>query len=102
MADFEFKHNSPELKKFLQSQAVGDAMLGVAEEAAAYARSIAPVGSGDYRSSITAEQVSVPVTKKQEPRAGAMISTDLPYSANVESKHHVLSRTADYMNRKGA
>lgn len=102
MADMNFKVNKAGMNDFVKSQAVGDAMYGVAQEAAAYAKSIAPVGTGDYRDSITAEQVTVPVTKRNEPRAGAMISTNLDYSAAVEGRDHVLSRTADYMNRKGA
>lgn len=101
MADMDFEINRAGMNAFVKSQAVGDAMYDVAQEAAAYAKSIAPVGTGNYRDSISAEQVTVPVTRKNEPRAGAMISTNLDYSAAVEGRHHVLSRTADYMNRKG-
>lgn len=101
MADFEFKRDKGGLEAFIKSQALGDAMYDIAQDGAAYARSIAPVGSGAYRDSITAEQVTVPVTKKSEPRAGAMISSDVDHAGNVEHHHKILSRTADYLNRKG-
>lgn len=73
-------------------------MLEVAQDGVTYAKTIAPVMSGGYRDSIKAEQVMVPVGKKNEMRAGAMVYTDSPYNAVVENKHHVMSRTADYMS----
>lgn len=99
MADFKLDLDSAGMRTFLQSQAIGDAMLDVAKEGVQYAQSIAPVASGAYRDSIKAEQVTVPVTKKNEPRAGAMIYADVPYAVIVESNQHVLTRTADYLNR---
>lgn len=98
MDKFDLDLKSDGMKQLLQSQAVGDALHDIARDGATHARSIAPVSSGNYRDSIKSEQVSVPVGR--ESRAGAMIISELPYSAAVEGRHHVLSRTADYMNRK--
>ena len=98
----EFKRDAKGMEAFIRSQVLGNAMYDVAQEGLKYAQSIAPVKTGQYQRSLSAEQVTVPVTKKSEPRAGAMISTDSPYGANVENQYKVLSRTADYLNRKGA
>ena len=79
---------------------MGNAMHDVAKDGLNYARSISPVVSGGYRDSLYAEQVTVPVGRKNDKRAGAMIATDIPYNATVENEHHILSRTADYMRGK--
>lgn len=92
--------NQKEMGNFLRSQAMGNAMVDVANDGKKYAASIAPVRSGDYQRSLYVEQVMVPSGKKNEKRAGAMIATDIAYNGAVEQEHHVLSRTADYMRGK--
>lgn len=79
---------------------MGNAMHDVAKDGLSYARSIAPVSSGDYRDSLYTEQVTVPVGRKNDKRAGAMIATDIPYNGAVENDQHILSRTADYLKGK--
>ena len=89
--------NAKDMAKFLKSQAVGAAMVDAAQDGLKYAKSIAPYVSGDYQRSLYVEQVMVPVGKKNEVRASAMIASDIYYNGSVEAAHHVLSRTADYM-----
>lgn len=99
--DFNYERNKRGMDDFIRSQMLGSAMFDIAQEGAQYARSIAPVRSGAYRGSISAEQVTVPVTKANEPRAGAQISTNSAYGASIESQYKIMSRTADHLNRKG-
>lgn len=102
MPKVNYERNTQGMAAFTKSAAMGDAMLGVAQEGVAFARSIAPTKTGAYKASIKAQQVTVPVGKANDKRAGAMISTDSPYGGVVEHNAKVLNRTADHLrNKKG-
>lgn len=78
------------------------ALLKVAEEGAAYARSIAPratphIGKGP----VYAESFSVTKESGRTDSVGAMIVNDSDHAAHVEfDLSHTLAKTADYLNAK--
>lgn len=61
------------------------AMAAVGRVAMAYAQTIAPVVSGNYRASFSVE----------ETEDGARLVNSAPYAAKVERRHRVLSQTVD-------
>lgn len=80
-----------------------------AEEAAAFARSIAPVGQppddrhpGFYRDSIHVDRTPriIPRRGRFSARTSAAVVADAPYSAVIEVQrgHHVLKRAAGHVN----
>lgn len=88
----------PSVRDLLDIATSGDmseAMEDAGESAAEYARSVAPVVTGEYRDSFRVEQS----------KGEAHLINDADYAAAVEwgkgsehaSAHHVLSQTADYI-----
>ena len=80
----------------LHDAGLQEALVKVAEEGAAYARSIAPVDSGDYVDSFSVTRESF-----RKDSVGATIINDAPHAAKVEFElTHTLAKTADHLNAK--
>lgn len=76
------------------------AALQAAQRGVQYARSIAPVRTGEYRRSLQA--IPTKVNVGNQIREGAAIVTTSPHGVYVEWGHsakHVLARTADVVER---
>lgn len=80
--------------QMLMSSKMQDAMVEVAESAAAYARSISPVDSGTYRDSFDVERAEFSTTRGGT-RKGARLVNDAPHAAAVEwgQGRHILGQT---------
>lgn len=78
------------------SQPLQELMSGRAEEAADYARSIAPVVSGEYAASFVVEELDgVSYLVNTAPYADAVEWG----TASIPEGHHVLAQTADWVER---
>ena len=82
----------PDLMRSVELQAV---VREAAEAAETFAEAISPVLSGAYRDAFRVEE-SIEVLYGEE-RAVAYLINDVPYAFAVEADHHVLVRTADYI-----
>lgn len=86
-ADYRGTH-----RDVLFSPGVLDLVNDRAQRGAEYARSRAPVETGEYRRSITVEENS-----RAGDRFGAVVYADAPYSWEVEQRHHVFAGIVDVM-----
>lgn len=88
-----FDPNSRGMDAILNSTDMQDAMVRVAEDAADYARSLAPVDSGEYRSSFTVERETF--SGPRGTRKGAVVVNTAKHAADVEwgQDRHVLGQT---------
>jgi hypothetical protein len=97
MAKIRYSADIPATGRFMRSQAMQDVVRGAAEKGEAFARSIAPERTGDYKASFSVSVRSDGGLRGD--RAEARIVNSSPHATYVEWRdgHHVLARTADFL-----
>lgn len=91
------------MRDLVMSKDVGDATLAAASAGMAYAESIAPVDSGDYKGSFRVARVVVDVPGRYGgPRAGAVVENTAPHAHLVEHRNgdFVMARTRDFIQSR--
>jgi hypothetical protein len=81
-----FKINHAGIARILKGKDAQAATDAKARQAAAFARSIAPVRSGDYQASIDVAQAPTPN------RARSVVRAQVPYALAVEARDNVLAK----------
>jgi hypothetical protein len=86
---------SAEFARLATNPKLRAALLATAERGKVIAQSLAPVESGRYADSFEVRPDTV--TFRRQPRAAAVLLNTAPYAAVVETRHHVLARTRDWL-----
>lgn len=93
-----FAHYEPDhrgVAALMRTAEMAQVVRTVAEDGMAFAQSIAPVATGNYRSKFRVETGQE--TIDGDLRAVARLVNDADYAADVEATHSVLRRTADHI-----
>lgn len=95
---YNYRRDSRGLQALLTSTAMQDAVVEVAEDAAAFARSIAPRRTGKYADSFEVERAEFP--GPGSPRKGAVVANTSEHAAAVEwgQNRHILGQTLARFN----
>lgn len=70
----------------------------IGAEAQSYAESIAPVATGEYAGAFRTERAES-YAETRNLRGVVQLCNDAAHAAVVEARHHVLSRTRDYIEQ---
>ena len=95
MARVSYEPDRDGVRRFAESPALQEAALDAAEAGATFARSIAPVDTGEYAASF--EVVPAVVDSPQGPRHGAVLVNTAAHAIYVDGVdgYRVMARTLD-------